>query len=945
MVLIALVSILAGAFGFAMALTYAELTRGLPPIEDMEEIFGPIGREMFRPIQFYDRKGETVLLELIHPSAQERRWYHLDPTGPITLPAHSVWATTAIQDETFWTSPGYESGDAFTRLVSFMLGQEVNPSNQSITQRLVSSTLLPLTTDERSALVLDLRSTVMAARLTDLYPKERILEWYINTAFYGHYAYGIDSAALVYFGKHASELSLAESAMLAHLPLRPDLNPIDTPVAARAWQEEVLEAMVQQGHITERQAESAMKETVLVRQEVWEVDTYASEFALLAWSVMGELLGSNAQHRHGLKVLTTLDNDLQLQADCTSQTLLKRLSGVPDAQVESAADQTACIAAGLLPPLRPRDMGFDHNLTDAAVVVIDVAQGEVLSLSGLANITRPSGTAFLPLTYLSAFAQGYSPATMVLDIPHGGEQSMGVNRGDVYEGPVRIRTALANSYSAAAERTVNLIGAENVVRTANSMGLRFSVENEVLPEETSQHLPDPVSLLELTYAYSVMANQGTMTGVSVSDPKTGSSELEPRIILEIEDSFGRLVYRSELSHRAVLSPQLAYLMVDVLSDDAARWPSSGRSNPLEIGRPAGAKTGVTPEGKDVWAVGFTATHAVGVWVGNLDEEELLEVHDMNGAAPIWHAVIQYATRDQPSQGWGIPPGVNQLDVCDPSGLLPTEYCPSVVQEIFIQGTEPTQYDNLFLPYLINRETGKLATLFTPIEVVEERVFMIPPPEAVEWAKQAGIERPPEEYDTLIESTPTDPEVRITSPTPFEHLRGTRLILGDARSDGFEYYRVQYGQGLNPTRWFQLGGDMFALVESGVLAEWDTQDLTGLYTLQLIVVLEEGQIKTSSIPITVDNKPPSLTIISPEVEAEYSLLDDQVAILEVVVEDDFGIDRIVFFVDDRQVASLTDPPFSTRWDLQELGEHEIFARAFDEAGNQSASSRIHINILP
>ena len=142
-------------------------------------------------------------------------------------------------------------------------------------------------------------------------------------------------------------------------------------------------------------------------------------------------------------------------------------------------------------------------------------------------------------------------------------------------------------------------------------------------------------------------------------------------------------------------------MTDVLTDETARRSTLGQSNALEIGRPAGAIASVADD-RDFWSLGYTPSRVVGVWLGNQDGAETVGLHEMNSAAPVWHALMRYATKDLPTAGWQVPPGVNRIDVCDPSGLLPTVYCPSVVSEVFINGTEPITFDNLYQPGTGNR---------------------------------------------------------------------------------------------------------------------------------------------------------------------------------------------------------------------------------------------------
>ena len=950
--LLALMILLIGAVGMTVSIAYANLTGGLPPVQEIEFAFGPIGSESFQPVRIYDRRDEVLLFEVIHPAAVDRQWLRLDPLAENVLPHHVVQGTIAALDETFWTNPGYDADALFQDLIRTLMRKPIDTTRRTIGQRLVETHLLPLGDSDLSSLARNIRSALMSAELTRQYPPEQILEWYLNSADYGNFAYGIDAAALVYFGKHATDLTLAEGPMLAGVPLEPALNPIDEPKQARDRQAQVLQTMVSEGMIRQAEADDALDQSVEVRSVGEEMTSHASGFALFALTRVSELLQPAALHRSGLRVVTSLDNDLQLQAVCAARTHLLHMGGGEVGSVEPAADGSACVAAGLLPPLRPSDIGVDHNMSEVAVVILDPVSGQILSLVGPADVPRPAGSGLMSFIYLTAFARGYSPGTMVLDIPYtepdldGDSWVVPPNEDGQYHGPVRMRTGLANSYNAAAAWSLNLVGVENVLRTMRSMGMSTLDEVEVDYGARLASGEAEVTLLDMTFANGVIANQGRMNGMATRIEGDSSSlrSLDPVVILHVEDAAGRIVYVYTQEERAVLSSQLAFLMADILSDEAARWPTFGQSNPLEIGRPAAAKTGTTADRADNWTLGFTPSQVVGVWVGNLNGSAMQGVHALNGSAPIWHSIMRYTSRDQPQEGWVTPPGISTMEVCDPSGLLPTLYCPHVVREVFIHGTEPTHYDNLYRPFLINMETDKLATLNTPLDLIEEKVYLIPPPEAVEWARQAGIEQPPREYDTLYQESVFDPEVNINSPKAFDILRGEVVVRGDARPEEFRYYRLQYGQGLNPVRWIQIGEDETTPVTNGLLGRWDTEGLSGLYTLQLVVVKTDGRIATAAIHVTVDNQPPRIQLLSPELGDEFTWPDDREVVVEVEVSDEISLAKVIFYLDDRPIDTVTSPPYSTRLSIGLAGEHEVYVRAYDTAGNMAESERVEIKIL-
>jgi hypothetical protein len=196
--------------------------------------------------------------------------------------------------------------------------------------------------------------------------------------------------------------------------------------------------------------------------------------------------------------------------------------------------------------------------------------------------------------------------------------------------------------------------------------------------------------------------------------------------------------------------------------------------------------------------------------------------------------------------------VSTVNVCDPSGMLPTKNCPSVVSEVFLNGNEPVQADTLFKSFAVNRETGFLATVFTPPELIENRVYMVVPPEAQAWAKSANMPVAPTAYDA-IQAGPVNPDVRITVPAMFDEVKGEVEIKGTAAGKDFDHYRVLVGEGLDPEEWVQVGSDASAPVKDGPLATWDTRGLDGLYAVELQVIRSDQRVDSMVMQVTVNNK--------------------------------------------------------------------------------------------
>ena len=544
-----------------------------------------------------------------------------------------------------------------------------------------------------------------------------MLEWFLNSAYYGHLAYGADAAARVYFGKPGAKLSLREAAVLAAVADTPSLNPLDAPQAAQERGRALIQKMADLGFISQKTAERAAQDKIVFQTSSQGSEQPLEAFANLVLDQLASQIPQQRLERGGLRIVTTLNEELQKQTACAVRVQLDRLGSSQD-----KAASSDCPAALLLPTLPGVD---NSNLStlQANVVILDPTSGQILALVSASNTsaapthlsTSPPGSLLTPFIYLTGFTRGMSPATLLWDIPSERPDTDVANPDGQFHGPLRLRNALANDYLVPAMHVLAQLGADSVWRTAEQMGMTSLAD---VSGDTANRLPlqgGSVSLLEATQAYGVLANQGVLvgraSGTAVSAP------LLPQIVLKVMDPAGRQWVDWETPQtRLVISPQLAYLVTNVLSDEAARWPSLGHPNALEVGRPAAAKLGRTTNEQDAWAVGYTPQLTVGVWLGSPqaagDNPSPAKVPTA-GAAALWHTILQYASRDMPPLAWEQPPGVTSMNVCDPSGLLPTGDCPNVVSEVFLDGNEPTQPDNLYRSVEIDRETGQLATIFTP----------------------------------------------------------------------------------------------------------------------------------------------------------------------------------------------------------------------------------------
>ena len=891
----------------AAAGVYVYFAQNLPDAAAIET-----EQEDFATVKIFDRTGQHLLYESIDP-----RPFRGDRTY-LPLNEMSPWlakATIALEDRSFYENPGINLRGLGRAFVSNLQGNSVQGAS-SITQQLVKNVLIPPEERVQRSYTRKIKEAIMAVEVTRRYPKDQILEWYLNYNFYGNAAYGVEAAARIYFDKSAADVTLAEAAMLSALPQYPGLNPIQSPEDAYRRQRKVVDALAEAGYISAAEAEEAKAyadtKPLAVRLRAAERFEYldAPHFSLYVLDELRRAYNTADDPyfiwRNGLQVYTTLDLDLQ-----------KKAEEVARAQVAKVREK--------------------NNVHNASVVALRPTTGEIVAMVGsldyndeendgevnVAISNRQPGSSFKLFTYLTALQQGYTPASMIVDVrtvfPDAEAPYVPENYDRKYHGPQFLRDALARSYNIPAVWMLSKVGVKNVINTAHKMGittLRDDYYGLALTLGGGE-----VKLLDMVYAFSLLANGGVMAGDAVPAERQveGLRTLDPVSILQVRDKNGLIIYEyKEPKLAQVVSPQVAYVMSNILSDTAARWAAFGRPNDLEIpGHTVAAKTGTTNNWHDNWTVGYTPQLAVGVWVGNTDNEPMDKISGLTGAAPIWNQVMTYGLDNMPDVPFAQPPGIRKMTVCYPSGLLPTAECQQKRTEIFIEGSEPKTYDTVWRAFEVNRETGKLSTPYTPPELIERRIYQILPPEAADWVVESAIPQPPSEYDTAYGQGPVNDEVAIISPGTYNYVKGLVPITGNARAGDFRNYRVEFGEGLNPGAWTQIGPEHGDQKQNDTLEFWDTTTLDGLYTVRLSVTEGSGNARTAATQVTVDNTAPRVEIEHPFTGKLYVMEDDEWVSITANAHDNWSMDRADFYLDQQKIGSSTVAPFNVKWTIKML----------------------------
>lgn len=743
--------------------------------------------------KIYDRYGR-LLFEVLDPRAGRRTRLSLDE-----ISVYLRRAVLAVEDANFYRHPGIDPQGIVRAVVQAMRERRIVAGGSTITQQLARDVLLSKEERESRSLIRKLREMVLALRLTQAYSKDQILEMYLNEVYLGQLAYGVEAAARVYFGKPARDLDLAESALLAGLIQSPAAyNPFVDIDAAKRRQVIVLDLMIKNGFITRAEADLARDEPLhFVAADPFSLEQQlnccpkgvpnevgnpaaafrrAPHFVTYVRNLLEARYGSERVNHGGLVVVTSLDLDLQTQAQAIVRRRLAELER------------------------RTRDEGApDYNIHNAALVALDPATGQILAMVGSADYfdanidgavnvalaNRQPGSSIKPITYATAFsgtanARPLTPATVLSDVPttfltKEGEPYRPRNYDQLWHGPISLRRALATSSNMIAVKVLDYVGVSAMIETARSLGISTFDD----PDRFGLALTlggGEVKLLELTAAYAAFANQGRRVE-PVAILCVADAETQRRSGAEASADFpvSPCLPVSAPSPQQAVSPQVAYLITDILADDIARIPAFGEESVLKLSRPAAAKTGTTTDFRDNWTIGYTPDLAVGVWAGNANNEPMRSITGITGAGPIWHDFMEEALKGKPARPFSRPAGLVEVEVCETSGLLPTDLCPRRKMELFTAGTQPTEFDNSYRTAQIDLATGLLATEGCAGPFVQ-RVFRVLPADAQEWGLKAGIEQMPRAYCNQValrheptlrgeNGIPPEAPLVLTSPAP------------------------------------------------------------------------------------------------------------------------------------------------------------------------------------
>jgi len=851
-----------------LIIQYFNIASDLPSVDNLADY-----ASKFETTRIYDRNG-NLIYEILDPTAGRRTYVPLEEVSP-----HIIAATIATEDKDFFTNPGFDPWGIMRALWQNYTSGRVVSGASTITQQLARTLLL--SPEERNEISTrrKAREIVLAAEITRKYSKNEILELYLNENNYGNLAYGIEAAAETYFNTTADQLDLPQASFLAGLPQAPAIYDIFTNREASLLRHlDVLNLMYQLSSERSCIPTIAGQPAICVSLDdavdaAQAIENYPFEQRLVSmpyphWvnyirQQLEAQYDAQTIYRSGFKVFTTLDPDLQ---EFTQASLQEQLSTL-----------------------------VNNDATNGAVVVMKPANGEILSMVGSADFfnadisgqvnmalaPRQPGSSIKPLTYVAAFEKGWTPSTLIWDVPSEFPPSGNpddtrdpykpVNYDGKFHGPVLLRTALGSSYNIPAVKALDFVGIYDDPATPQKEGLIAFAERLGITTFTRDDYGlsltlggGDVTLLELTQAYAVFANQG--------------KNVAPFAITRIEDHFGNVVYEHQASPaEQLVDDDHAFLISDILSDNSARTPAFGSSSILNLPFSAAVKTGTTNDFRDNWTLGYTTEIAVGVWIGNADYTPMKNISGVSGAGPLWNTVMQESISRYAAGSpapFNRPATIEQYEICRVSGTRPSDNCSLRRTELFAAGQPPLDSDeDLWQETPIDTWTNLKASSACSEFTEEKLTLNVTEKWALKWLTENESGKRWLEDNGFTQPVIFTPEreCRGDDPRPtivFVGLQDDGSVTASpldiyavvSATENFESFKLQYGVGNNPSNWKTLLNTDKQYKEPARLITWDVYEANASrVTLRIVVRSTRGTEAEKRIQINLNVPTPTPTI--------------------------------------------------------------------------------------
>ena len=811
---------------------------------------------------------------------------------------YMIHAIVSQENERFFEDPGFDPVAIARAFFQNVSGGGIESGASTITQQIARNLVLQ---DREVTVERKVNEILVALEIANRYDKEKILELYLNEIFFANQSYGVEAAANFYFGHSAAQLNFAEAALLASIVPSPVQNdPVRNREVAIAGMRSTMRKMIEVGCLQFQHDDWPTRgpfcivdgaeidvgggAEVLVRineaggivggmaiLQIAEIETTAFQpgearvthphFVDYVRTLVEAELGADALFQRGLNIHTTLNPALQEAAQAALSNQVRGLkaaaSGVNTGAVMVTDPNTGAIRA----------MVGSHDFND-----------ELAGQVNNALTYQQPGSAIKPFVYMLALQNNdesfLTPASIIWDVP----LSEDLGAGGIYEpqnidrrfhGAVPLRFALQNSYNVPTVKVFrDYVGVGRFANMADEFGLNFPEESFI--SLASALGSNEVTLFDLMGAYGVVASGGQRSPLYAIERITESLDGEA---VEID--------RERPAPAQVISPALAYLMQNILSDDRARQPSFEGGSNLTLARlgiptqnTVAAKTGTTNGSRDLWTMGFTRNAVVGVWLGTSDNSPTFNTSGYRSAAPVWNAVMSAATNWYPPIPFENPGGVIAREICRTTGTLSFSACPAPTTDLFLHEQYPPPADQGFLQRLTVDSWSLLrANEFCPSHIVERNFAAIGDAAALEWlnsseegkdfAERLGlgipVRPPPQQACTQGQQLPL---INISSPNEGQVLFGAVDIRGQAQAPDFDRFELLYASAQQPETFYPISASLVQMPQYGTpLGVWDTvagQVPNGNYILRLAASSLNGGSINFDLNITLDN-----SLASPE----------------------------------------------------------------------------------
>tara|TARA_B100001142_G_scaffold330394_1_gene399180 strand:- start:17809 stop:20808 length:3000 start_codon:yes stop_codon:yes gene_type:complete len=830
-----------------------------------EELFAKMPRG---GAKIYDRNG-LLLYQFVDEYEGLRRPVELE-----NISQFLIQATIATEDKTFFTNNGLNTAGlmraAYENFIPFgNLGFFAGSGGSSITQQLAKNLYIPR--DERYLRTIDrkLKETIIALELTGKYEKEQILEWYLNSISYGGIYVGIQAASEGYFGKSAYDLTLAESAFLAGIPQSPvKYNPYKNFDQAKMRQIEVLQLMLANQRITISELESAVAQSINLQPYQFEIKAPHFVLGRIADEISTRY-GDRAIFSDGLNIVTTIDFNLQKIGQEVLEEWIAKFE----------------------------EDSLGHN---GALIALDVKTSEILVYIGSRdyfsdeiegrndNITSKNspGSTLKPFTYLQAFRKGWTSGTGIVDAPAkvydpaSGEYFEPKNPGGKYLGVATTAKALGNSLNVPALKAILYAGVNDTVKFLKQIGFTtLDSKSGYGPALTLGGVD--ITLEDITYAYSVLANQGTMVGQkTIFDRDAQERALDPISILSITKDNGDIVLDNTSTKRRVIESNFTFLITSILSNGENTCEIFGCDTLVLGSRPSAQKTGTSEpfeeEEKDAckdrcigetWTIGYTPQIVSGNWYGNSNNEPMQNIFSTTVSHKIWRdfMIKSHDYLDLAVARFNRPTGLQEKELCWPSGKIPSDECPEDRRFVGIfpadnlprnEAEEDNLKDTWWQEIEIDKRTGLLPTFDTPLTMrTKELRLTLPLKEIDEWdgyRNWAAKNRLTNLAAPVKDGYWSEALSKITSPSYNQTISGSIAIEGRATSPDFLGYELLWQPVNQPQTWFMMKqSDQKVL--NGLLGIWNSSSLPqGEYRIKLLVNDKNFNFIEYEIEVSLEN---------------------------------------------------------------------------------------------